>query len=108
MNKTEKQYKKYMENMFPVNENYNQVMKKIDFNKEENIMKRRNSFAFTSVAMAIVIAGAIGVNAIEPKVSAPKAIIKVDVNPSVEMTVDQNNKVVSITGKNDDGIKCYH
>lgn len=108
MNKTEKQYKKYMENMFPVNENYNQVMKKIDFNKEENIMKRRNIFAFTSVAMAIVIAGAIGVNAIEPKVSAPKALIKVDVNPSVEMTVDQNNKVVSITGKNDDGIMLLH
>ena len=108
MNKTEKQYKKYMENMFPVNENYNQVMKKIDFNKEENVMKRRNIFAFTSVAMAIVIAGAIGVNAIEPKVSAPKALIKVDVNPSVEMTVDQNNKVVSITGKNDDGIMLLH
>ena len=108
MNKTEKQYKKYMENMFPVNENYNQVMKKIDFNKEENIMKRRNIFAFTSVAMAIVIAGAIGVNAIEPKVNAPKALIKVDVNPSVEMTVDQNNKVVSITGKNDDGIMLLH
>ena len=36
MNKTEKQYKKYMENMFPVNENYNQVMKKIDFNKIMN------------------------------------------------------------------------
>ena len=108
MNKTEKQYKKYMENMFPVNENYNQVMKKIDFNKEENVMKRRNIFAFTSVAMAIVIAGAIGVNAIEPKVNAPKALIKVDVNPSVEMTVDQNNKVVSITGKNDDGIMLLH
>ena len=108
MNKTEKQYKKYMENMFPVNENYNQVIKKIDFNKEENVMKRRNIFAFTSVCMAIVIAGVIGVNAMEPKVSAPKALISVDVNPSVEMTVDENNKVVSITGKNDDGIMLLH
>ena len=42
MNKTEKQYKAYLEKNLNINDRYDQIVKKIDFNLERKPMKKRN------------------------------------------------------------------
>ena len=108
MNKTEKQYKAYMEKNLKINDRYDQIAKKIDFNLERKPMKKRNLFALCGASLAaVVIIGVAGFallnNNKAPQVK-PKALVSVDVNPSIELVVDEDNKVISVTGKNDDGI----
>ena len=112
MNKTEKQYKAYMEKNLKINDRYDQIAKKIDFNLERKPMKNRNLFALCGASLAaVVIVGVAGFallnNNKAPQVK-PKALVSVDVNPSIELVVDEDNKVISVTGKNDDGIMILY
>lgn len=112
MNKTEKQYKAYMEKNLKINDRYDQIAKKIDFNLERKPMKKRNLFALCGASLAaVVIIGVAGFallnNNKAPQVK-PKALVSVDVNPSIELVVDEDNKVISVTGKNDDGIMILY
>ena len=112
MNKTEKQYKAYLEKNLNINDRYDQIAKKIDFNLERKPMKKRNLFALCGASLAaVVIVGVAGFallnNNKTPQVK-PKALVSVDVNPSIELVVDENNKVISVTGKNDDGIMILY
>ncbi|MBE6132141.1 MAG: hypothetical protein E7180_01935 [Erysipelotrichaceae bacterium] len=112
MNKVEKQYKAYMEKNLKINDRYDQIAKKIDFNLERKPMKKRNLFALCGASLAaVVIIGVAGFallnNNKAPQVK-PKALVSVDVNPSIELVVDENNKVISVTGKNDDGIMILY
>lgn len=112
MNKTEKQYKAYMEKNLKINDRYDQIAKKIDFNLERKPMKKRNLFALCGASLAaVVIVGVAGFallnNNKAPQVK-PKALVSVDVNPSIELVVDEDNKVISVTGKNDDGIMILY
>ena len=112
MNKVEKQYKAYMEKNLKINDRYDQIAKKIDFNLERKPMKKRNLFALCGASLAaVVIVGVAGFallnNNKAPQVK-PKALVSVDVNPSIELVVDEDNKVISVTGKNDDGIMILY
>lgn len=112
MNKTEKQYKAYLEKNLNINDRYDQIAKKIDFNLERKPMKKRNLFALCGASLAaVVIVGVAGFallnNNKTPQVK-PKALVSVDVNPSIELVVDEDNKVISVTGKNDDGIMILY
>ena len=109
MNKTEKKYKSYLEENLNVSDHYNQIVKRIDFNKEEKGVKKKRLFALCGASLAtIVVIGVAGFallnNLGDKHQVSPKALISVDVNPSIELVVDKDNKVVSVTGKNDDGI----
>ena len=112
MNKTEKQYKAYLEKNLNISDRYDQIAKKIDFNLERKPMKNRNLFALCGASLAtVVIVGVAGFallnNNKAPQVK-PKALVSVDVNPSIELVVDEDNKVISVTGKNDDGIMILY
>ena len=112
MNKTEKQYKAYLEKNLNISDRYDQIAKKIDFNLERKPMKNRNLFAICGASLAaVVIVGVAGFallnNNKTPQVK-PKALVSVDVNPSIELVVDEDNKVISVTGKNDDGIMILY
>ena len=112
MNKTEKQYKAYLEKNLNISDRYDQIAKKIDFNLERKPMKNRNLFALCGASLAaVVIVGVAGFallnNNKTPQVK-PKALVSVDVNPSIELVVDEDNKVISVTGKNDDGIMILY
>ena len=112
MNKTEKQYKAYLEKNLNISDRYDQIAKKIDFNLERKPMKKRNLFALCGASLAaVVIVGVAGFallnNNKTPQVK-PKALVSVDVNPSIELVVDEDNKVISVTGKNDDGIMILY
>lgn len=39
----------------------------------------------------------------KPAEAKPTAFVSVDINPSLELTLDQNNKVLSVVGANEDG-----
>ena len=112
MIKTEKQYKAYLEKNLNISDRYDQIAKKIDFNLERKPMKNRNLFAICGASLAaVVIVGVAGFallnNNKTPQVK-PKALVSVDVNPSIELVVDEDNKVISVTGKNDDGIMILY
>lgn len=112
MNKTEKQYKAYLEKNLNISDRYDQIAKKIDLNLERKPMKNRNLFALCGASLAaVVIIGVAGFallnNNKAPQVK-PKALVSVDVNPSIELVVDEDNKVISVTGKNDDGIMILY
>ena len=112
MNKTEKQYKAYLEKNLNISDRYDQIAKKIDFNLERKPMKNRNLFALCGASLAaVVIVGVAGFallnNNKTPQVK-PKALVSVDVNPSIELVVDEDNKVISVKGKNDDGIMILY
>lgn len=112
MNKTEKQYKAYLEKNLNISDRYDQIAKKIDLNLERKPMKNRNLFALCGASLAaVVIVGVAGFallnNNKAPQVK-PKALVSVDVNPSIELVVDEDNKVISVTGKNDDGIMILY
>ena len=112
MNKTEKQYKAYLEKNLNINDRYDQIAKKIDFNLERKPMKNRNLFALCGASLAavviVVVAGFALLNNNKAPQVKPKALVSVDVNPSIELVVDEDNKVISVTGKNDDGIMILY
>ena len=54
------------------------------------------------ILLAIVI-GVIALNNKKVNAKEYNAIVQVDVNPSIQMVVDEENKVLSITGLNDEG-----
>lgn len=54
------------------------------------------------VALIAVVGLVVG-NSISKNNKAYNAIVQVDVNPSIEMVVDEKNQVLSVRGLNDEG-----
>ena len=106
MNKTEKQFKKYMENNIPVKNTFQNVVSKIDLEEGENKMKNKKLIPILGGCLSLLLVGGICAIAlgnrpeVEPKA---KAVVSIDVNPSIELVVDDTNKVISVTGTNEDG-----
>ena len=106
MNKTEKQFKQYMEKSIPVKNSLKNVISKIDFEEGEKKMKNKKLIPILGGCLSLLLVGGICAIAlgnrpnVEPKA---KAVVSIDVNPGIELVVDDNNKVMSVTGTNEDG-----
>lgn len=103
----EKKLKKDLNDTFKVENHYEQVIKHIDFDnqntKENYFMKKRTYiFALASVVLIGGIGTAFLVNN-NLNANKPTSLITVDVNPSVQFTLNKKNKVISVSGENNEG-----
>ncbi len=102
-----KKFKKYMTDNFTPRDDYDIIAQRIGGlshnHKEENKMKKKtlfSSFCIVAACAAIVV----GVISFTPKKAASAtAMITMDVNPSISFTIDDNQKVISVTGENSEG-----
>lgn len=119
MSKIEKDIKKSLINEFSDSEPSDNLRKRVFNNLGLNIelnnerkhkifgswsLKKVSLVSSFACLLLIAIIGSILIFGQKP-VEKPKyqAIVQVDVNPSIEMTVDENNNVTSIRGLNDEG-----
>lgn len=114
MSKLEKKLKtdmrKKMLDTNPSDELYERVKKELNMKEKQKqylvnkTYKRWVPILATSfcILLAIVI-GVIALNNKKVNAKEYNAIVQVDVNPSIQMVVDEENKVLSITGLNDEG-----
>ena len=106
MNKTEKQFKEYMNSKIHVKDTLAKISKRIDFNeKEEKNFMAKNKFLPVLCCFAAVGVVAVGVvtKGFALLEKDAKSMVTIDVNPSVELVLDENDKVLSVRGANDDG-----
>lgn len=102
--KFEKKIKKDLTSTFEVKDQYQEVVKKIDFTKkvkEDNYMKR-GILILTTVLLVSVI-GSISYFGLTKYDTSPVSLVSVDVNPSIQFALDKKNKVVSVSGENNEG-----
>ena len=106
MKKTEKQFKKYMQKNVTPKYTFQDVALKIDLDGGEKKMKNKKLIPILGGCLSLLLVGGICAIAlgnkpnVEPKA---KAVVSIDVNPGIELVVDDNNKVISLTGTNEDG-----
>ena len=109
MNKTEKQFKEYMEKNLHVKDTYDVIAKKISFNEEEERTFMKNKKIIGPVLCCVGALAVVGVVGIATKgfglfkEKEAKSMVTIDTNPSIELVVDEKDKVVSVRGANDDG-----
>lgn len=61
------------------------------------------SLCATAAALAVIVGGYLGIGQYQTAI-AVESVITLDVNPSVRLEVNKNEKVISATGLNEDGI----
>ena len=109
MNKTEKKFKEYMEKNIHVKDTYDVIAKKISFNEEEERTFMKNKKIIGPVLCCVGALAVVGVVGIATKgfglfkEKEAKSMVTIDTNPSIELVVDEKDKVVSVRGANDDG-----
>ena len=114
MSKLEKKLKtdmrKKMLDTNPSDELYERVKKELNMKEKQKQYQVNKPYKrwvpILATSFCILLAIVIGVIALNnKKVNAKEynAIVQVDVNPSIQMVVDEENKVLSITGLNDEG-----
>ena len=110
MKKVEKEYRKYIESKLPVPNIKDRIKSHIEFKKKEGLlsMLKKKWIVGLSSCAALVLVGGIVLSTAMFNLNAPsqkkaKAIVNVDVNPSVELVVDDRDRVVSVKGLNDEG-----
>ena len=107
MKKEEKLFKEYMEKNLPLEDHYAEIARRIDFSRKKETMKKKNLFyilgggALTAALTLTVIIFIHGTP--KPEGKAAHALVNVDVNPSVSLVIDEEERVLSVSGNNDDG-----
>lgn len=104
----ENKYKEHVLSNLTPKDGFKELSSKLDFNTpKKNIMKKKGIIIFTSCICACV---AIGIGAYALLGNTPNntdssklAMVKMNLNPSVSFVVDGDNKVVSVTGENNEG-----
>ena len=98
-----KQFKNNMRPILNITDCYDKVSKRIDFNdeKENRSMKK----ILIPIGLTTIAACAIAVISFNllPRNPELHAIVSVDVNPSIDLVIDKHNKVVSVSGTNEEG-----
>lgn len=64
-------------------------------------MKRKLTASI--ITICLILAACLSVAACTPTESEPQAYVSLDINPSIELTLDSENKVLSVHGANEDG-----
>lgn len=79
---------------------------KIQKKEKYNYMKLSKALKFVVPILLIAIIAIVVVSSMKPHVEEPKdpvAVVQMDVNPSISLVVDEDNKVLSVYGENDEG-----
>lgn len=103
-----KKYKQDFLNELSANDNYDKIATKISFKpqKKNNIMKK-GLLIGSSIACFTLILGVGGYLLLrgtsDTKVLSANGIVRMNLNPSITFMVDEENKVVSVTGENNEG-----
>lgn len=103
-----KKYKQEFLNELSTNDNYDKIAAKISFKpqKKNNIMKK-GLLIGSSIACFTLILGVGGYLLLrgtgDTKVLSANGIVRMNLNPSITFMVDEENKVVSVTGENNEG-----
>ena len=98
-----KQFKNNMRPILNVTDCYDKVSKRIDFNDEkENRPMKKILIPIGLTAIAACAIAVISFNLL-PRNPELHAIVSVDVNPSIDLVIDKHNKVVSVSGTNEEG-----
>lgn len=111
MSKYERQLKKDLKTKLPDPNPQDDLYERVTQENAINVVspKRINKRLVSLLALSfcLVIALVIGtvalINLNGKKVAKNYSIVQLDTNPSIEMVVDENNKVVSLRGLNDEG-----
>ena len=111
MSKLKKSLTKYLNDKLSHNECYSEVVEKANLQKKykENVFYMKKSFLKIALpcilGLCLIVGVVLGITLSKKNVekSEPTAVVQMDVNPSVSFVVDNNGKVVSIYGENDEG-----
>ena len=98
-----KQFKNQMRPILNVDDCYDRVSRRIDFNEEKenkHMKKILIPIGLTTIAACAIAVISFNLLPREPEL---KAIVSVDVNPSIDLVVDKNNTVISVSGANEEG-----
>ena len=108
--KNEKEIKRNLKNELNDTEPSSSLQNRVF--SELNVKETKKTFSFRKwvpaltcclcVALIAVVGLVVG-NSISKNNKAYNAIVQVDVNPSIEMVVDEKNQVLSVRGLNDEG-----
>lgn len=107
--KFERKLKNDLDKSFEVKDQFDEICSHIEFHsqptKKENYFMKKRVLVFTC-ASAVLVAGVatsiyFAFSGGENKL--PSSLVTVDVNPSIQFALDENNRVLSVTGENDEG-----
>ena len=107
MKNIEKQFKKYMEENIHAEDNMAKTTKKVDL--EPSKKSKKNKALLTVIPATLAVAAiVVGVTFAIPHGGAdtnvaPKALVTVDVNPSIDFVIGDDDKVLSVHANNDEG-----
>lgn len=106
-------FEKYIKNNINKNPDYEpsdnlkeKIFKNVALNSHSKVsFFKKNLFKFTSCFACIALFIVVGIVLIfsTNKVEQYSAIIEIDVNPEIEMVINEKNEVISIKGLNDEG-----
>ena len=105
----ENKYKEHVLSNLTPKDGFKELSAKLDFNTpKKNIMKKKGIVVLTSCVCACVAIGIgayvlFGNNTPDNTDSSKLAMVKMNLNPSISFVVDGDNKVVSVTGENNEG-----
>ena len=105
----ENKYKEHVLSNLTPKDGFKELSAKLDFNApKKNIMKKKGIVVLTSCVCACVAIGIgayvlFGNNTPDNTDSSKLAMVKMNLNPSISFVVDGDNKVVSVTGENNEG-----
>ena len=100
-----KKYKQDVLNELEFNDKYNEITSKLNFKNVSNkkVMNKKFVFAAGGLSLVLVlgVAGAIAFS--EKDTNTYSSIVTMNLNPSVRFVLDKDNKVVSVSGENNEG-----
>ena len=112
MKNIKKLIKKYYNHNYDHNTDINDIKDKSDINKKRNggllLFMKTKKLAIISTAVFIAVIGAIVIgcslnNNNKQQETVKDTVITLDLNPSIQITVDENGNVSSVYGNNDEG-----
>lgn len=112
MKKVKNTIRAYINKNLEHTDQFNNISSRLNLHKTQkkenyNYMKLSKALKFVvPIFLVIAIAVIVVVNFNKPQIDEPKdpvAVVQMDVNPSISLVVDDNNKVLSVYGENDEG-----
>lgn len=105
MKRTEKQFKRYMEEHLRFPDCYEETAAKLNLSKrkEEKFMKKKTLICLLSGTLVAACALTLVFWPKNKSGDDAHAMVSIDVNPSIELVLDKKNKVISVYGGNDEG-----
>lgn len=101
-------FKKEIDDSMPEVKNLDFVKSKLNFKEKGELffMKKNKAILVTSVVAGAVVLAGVGTGiglALTSSSDKGETLVRMDVNPSISMVLDKNNKVISISGDNNEG-----